>query len=122
MRKRLQITTEKGFYLPYVLLVTVISLSVISASVLIYRTEVKSTYMLMEQMENETLIQMGRVKFKQQEMYKHNEKGQVTYTFPNGDVVIQYEKVTENVFSLTFNTKTENNSTFSQLTFLQVDE
>ena len=55
----------------------------------------EASYMLKEQIEAETIIQMARAKFKQEEVYKNHDRGQITYKFPNGSATIQYDKVVQ---------------------------
>src|SRR5690625_3493711 len=71
MKRRLLIMNEKGFFLPYVLIVAVIMLTIITTSILIYKTEVESTQFFIDQLELETIIQMGRAQFKAEEVYKN---------------------------------------------------
>lgn len=112
MKKQLYITNETGFYLPYVLIVAIITLSMITTSILVYKNELESTHLLMEQLEVETLIQMGRAQFKKEKMYKRNDEGQLMYEFPNGTVIIDYVRMNEQMVSLQLDVKTTNDFTF----------
>lgn len=108
MIKRLVSMNERGFFLPYVLAISVVILCVIVTSLTIYNNERKMTHMLLEQLEVETLFQMSRVQFKEDALYKINDKGQITYEYPNGTVIIQFVLEDEQKVSLDFSIKSTN--------------
>ena len=113
MRKKSLITSEFGFYFPFTLMVSIIVISAVATSVLIYKNEIEASYMLKEQIEAETLIQMARAKFKQEEVYKNHDRGQITYEFPNGSTTIQYDKVSTDQINLQFDVTTNDNFNFT---------
>lgn len=99
---------ERAFYLPYVLIVSVITLAIITTTVIIYENEMKITNNLLEQLEIETLFQMARDKFIEDRMYNEETNGQINYTFPNGTVHINYSFVEENIVEVQFHAVTTN--------------
>jgi len=109
MKRRLLIMNEKGFFLPYVLIVAVIMLTIITTSILIYKTEVESTQFFIDQLELETIIQMGRAQFKAEEVYKNHNQGQVTYIYPYGEIFIKYRMENEQTVFLELQVKTDSN-------------
>ncbi len=121
MRKKSLIMSESGFYLPLTMMVSMIVLSAVITSVLIYKNEMEVSHTLKEQIEVETLIQMARAKFKEEEVYKNKNSGQITYEFPNGTAVIQYDKIDTHQYSLQFDVTTKEQFYFtiqSNLTLL----
>jgi|SRR5690625_1659972 len=106
------ITNNGGFYLPYVLTISVIVLSLVTTSIMMYQNEMKMTKNIIEQVEVETLIQMAREKFKHDKVYNEHSTGQINYVFPNGVVHIQYEFMNEETLQLHFFTETKNNYQF----------
>ena len=73
MRNQLPFMNESGFYLPYVLMVAVISLTILTTTIYLYKNEIETTHYVTEQIKAETLIQMGRVQFKKEKLYKIND-------------------------------------------------
>jgi|SRR5699024_5838931 len=112
MRNQLPFMNESGFYLPYVLMVAVISLTILTTTIYLYKNEIETTHYVTEQIKAETLIQMGRVQFKKEKLYKINDHGQVTYEFPNGIVSIHFTRQDETVFDLQFSAETTNEFLF----------
>ena len=85
MRKRLSfMTNEKGFIFPYVLFVTALVFVGITAGTQLYRNELISTEVYLNQIKLETLFQMTKEKALVEQKHlgplyeKHN------YTFPSG--------------------------------------
>lgn len=113
MRKKSLIMSESGFYLPLTIMVSMIALSAVITTVLIYKNEMEVSYMLEEQIEVETLIQMARVKFKEEEVYKNNNSGQITYEFPNGTTTIRYDKIDTHQYTLQFAVTTNGHFNFT---------
>lgn len=113
MKKRLPtMTNERGFYLPYALIVSVIILSIITTSIFIYQNELNITRSLLDQIEVETLIQMGKAQFIKDEVYNHQDKGQVNYEFPSGKVHITFEWIADDLVEMEFNIMTNNQFSF----------
>jgi|SRR5690625_4853480 len=121
MKKQSQHTNESGFYLPYVLMVSLITLTVISSSILSYQNEMEATYYLLEQIEAETLIQMGSAQFKKEELYKNNDHGKITYELPNGIVYIEYTRQSKQMCSLDFLVETNNDFSFEFRNIINVE-
>ncbi|MBO1005852.1 hypothetical protein ACFSKI_20165 [Pseudogracilibacillus auburnensis] len=113
MKKRLPtMINERGFYLPYALIVSVIILSIITTSIFIYQNELNITRSLLDQIEVETLIQMGKTQFIKDEWYNHQDKGQVNYEFPPGKVHITFEWIADDLVEMEFNIMTNNQFSF----------
>src|SRR5699024_10129079 len=102
MKSQSLFTNELGFHLPFVLFIALITLSVVSTIIIKYENELVITDTLLEQIENETLIQMGRAKFKDEHMNNNDEAGESNYTFPSGNVRITYNRFNDATLSLLF--------------------
>lgn len=101
MKKRLTyFKSDQGFYLPYVLFVSVIALSFITTSIIKYNNELNISHQLMEQIEAETLIQMGRDKLIDEVAYYGQSVGEVHYVFPNGEIKVIYEATETDIYKL----------------------
>lgn len=119
MKKRLSyLKIDKGFYLPYVLFVSVAALSFITASIMIYTNEGKISSQLMEQIEAETLIQMGRAKLIAEGSYVGESSGEVMYVFPNGEIRIKYSLVEGEVYQLHYDVLTNKKFDFKIIGYL----
>lgn len=113
MRKQLHIiTSEQGFYIPYVLMIAILSISILTTSLIFYQHEQKITSSLLQQTEIETLIQMGRAQFKKDRPYLEQENGNIEYIFPNGSVRLIYAKTNTDQLALTFHVKTKTDFPF----------
>jgi len=122
MKKRLQLMNDEGFYVPYVLVVAFIVLSIIATATTIYSNERRSTFVLLEQLESETLVQMARVQFRKDEMHKNSESGQVTYDFPNGTATIWFNREKDDIIFLDMTITTESGSVFRPQARMRTDE
>lgn len=103
MRKNLPFTNdEKGFILPLVLLIAALLFLFVSTNVAIYKNEMVITKNELSQIKIDTLFQMSRAKFKDKISTLAQDHGTVHYTFPDGNVKIGYEVLSEDVYQLTF--------------------
>lgn len=113
MKKQFHIlTNESAFYLPFVLIIAVITLSIITTSIMIYRQELSMTNNIIEQVEIETLIQIARAKFIIEQMYNESLNGQVMYELPHGNVNLLYHYTSDEIVELHFQVETEKQSVF----------
>lgn len=126
MKKQLLfMNNESGFLLPYVLFISIIIFVVIASTIQMYQNEIWLTYQNIDQLKVETLFQMGYEKFIDENTHKDlDEKKIVQYTFPDGDVSIEFTKKDEDEGQLLFQIATHNNSYVSltkplNLTLLQ---
>ncbi|WP_284140395.1 MULTISPECIES: competence type IV pilus minor pilin ComGG [unclassified Virgibacillus] len=111
MRKSLYLMNNSyGFFLPYTMAILAISFLVLMTSVSIYRNELFISHRLIEQIKIETLMQMGQEKFKVDAASSEKDNGKVFYSFPHGDVHIDYELVELNQFNLTIKINTNKNT------------
>lgn len=123
MKKRLTyFKSDKGFYLPYVLFVSVIALSFITTSIIVYNNELTISEQLMEQIEAETLIQMGKAKLIDEASYVEQSLGEVEYVFPSGEIKIRYEIIEVGVYRLHYYVLTNGQFDFQIIGYLDVDE
>ncbi|MEN1970580.1 hypothetical protein WMZ97_21285 [Lentibacillus sp. N15] len=122
MKKQLYFThNQQGFILPYVLFIMTIILLVISAMVSTYQNDIRISQHHQDQLNIETLIQMGREQFKQ-EIDKHTATtGSVSYRFPPGKVNITYLQMGANEYHLLFQVETEEKN-YSNTMLISVDE
>lgn len=99
MRKLLHITKqEEAFFLPIVLMISILVLSGIMTSIIIYKNELQITEQLVNQIEAETLLQMALEEFSNDEKNRNEKMGQIIYNFPNGDAIVDYELVEEHKY------------------------
>ncbi|WP_167751330.1 competence type IV pilus minor pilin ComGG [Lentibacillus salicampi] len=111
MKKTLCFTTDqKGFVLPYVLFFIALAFMIITANVNLYQDETHITQNQAEQLKIGTLLQMARAQFKE-DVANRSETDELTYTFPYGDVVVQYTQLNEEMYHLYFSIRTDNGAT-----------
>lgn len=118
MKKRLSfMNNERGFILPVIWLITILSFIVISMMVQMYQNEMYITNQNLEQLKVETLFQMSFEKFLQEhilaELPTYEE---VHYLFPEGEVIIQFLQLNEQEGQLLFQIETDQES---YVTFLK---
>lgn len=102
---------ESGIFLPYVLFISAILFIVLFAAIQNYQKEIMITYQNIDQLRVETLFQKGYEKFKQENLLDSlGEKITVHYSFPDGNVLIEYLKLTEDEGQLHFEITTKSNS------------
>lgn len=101
MKKQLPlITNENGFYLPYVMFVSMVTFLVITTSILIYQNKIETAHTMSEFIEIETLIQMTKANFLNDQVYKTEDSGEIMYQYPNGEVELMFARIDENKFEL----------------------
>src|SRR5699024_9690089 len=108
----LRMNNERGFFLPFVLVITIIIFSTVTTVTLIYQNERKISYQLWEQMKAETLVQMSKYTFLQEGKYEEQINGTSFYTFPSGDVSVTYSRSAEQEYILLLDITTDNNENF----------
>lgn len=93
MKKQwLYLTNNNGFYLPMVLVVTVFVMMFLGTFIYLYQNELFLSEQTIQQIEADTFIQMSRSEFVQEVKDGLSPFGEVEYTYPNGEVNIQYEQ------------------------------
>lgn len=105
-RKWFSINGEHGFYLPFILVVAIVTLSTATTSILIYQNEIDATNLLLQQLEVETMRQVVIEKFIDEKMFIENESGEFQYELPYSKAVGNYQLKEEGVF-IEFQIKTE---------------
>ncbi|TMN20962.1 hypothetical protein FFL34_01675 [Lentibacillus cibarius] len=114
MKKILSSTAEqKGFILPYVLFFIAIAFIAITFNVNLYRDEVQITKNQTEQLKIETLLQMGRTRFKDEVASDTEIPNPVVYHFPVGNVKIRYAEPHEQKYHLYISIQTDTFATLS---------
>ncbi|HLS23854.1 MAG TPA: competence type IV pilus minor pilin ComGG [Pseudogracilibacillus sp.] len=104
---------ERAFFLPFVLFIFFIIFSVVTTSITIYQNELKISNHLYEQLKTETLVEMTKLNFIQAlETEELRERGELTYTFPQGDVSLQYEKKKAHTYKIYLDIITDQNTEF----------
>ncbi|MGY0692926.1 hypothetical protein ACW2QC_09085 [Virgibacillus sp. FSP13] len=105
------INRQGGFILPYVLFIVAIVLLVLTTKVNMYQNDIHIANNHIEQLEIETLLQMGRAKFVDEfSIETIKETGNKTYTFPPGIVKITYTRINEMEYQLLFQISTKGKS------------
>lgn len=105
--------SDAGFFLPYVLLVTAIVFVFITATITMYASDGKITERHLEQVKIETLFQMARATFKEENETKEMDSGETNYIFPYGNVDITHTPLDENRYELYFKITTDKNAVYS---------
>lgn len=91
MKKQwLYLTNNDGFYFPMVLVVTAFVMIFLGTFIYLYQNELLLSEQTIQQIEAETFIQMSRTEFIQEIKDGLAPFGEVEYTYPNGEVNIQY--------------------------------
>lgn len=93
---------ESGFFLPYVLFITTLIFLTVTMSVRTYQHEIEITHHLVDQLRAETMMQMGLALFEKNDFPEGAEPFHVTYDFPDGEVTIKYEYMSELEYYLHF--------------------
>ncbi|HLR08249.1 MAG TPA: hypothetical protein VK136_03160 [Bacillota bacterium] len=91
---------QHGFFLPSILFVTTLALVVLSVSIQMYRNELEITHNQIEQLRVETLLQMGREQFIDDRNKNQLKVNPVVYSFPHGEIEIQYLQLEEDLYQL----------------------
>lgn len=103
----LLMNNERGSYLPFVLIISIIIFSTITTMITVYKNEKIISTQLWELMKTETIVAMTKQKFIDEDMFELGEDGYITYSFPSGDVYVNYNKIEENIYSLFLQIKTD---------------
>lgn len=100
---------EAGFYLPYALVVALISLSLLLTMTQVYLHEIEIAHNVTEQLEVETLVQMGKAKLTEELRLEDFKGGHIEYDFPNGKNKIIYIGLIDEHVNVHYNIVTKNN-------------
>lgn len=92
---------EEAFYLPFVTFISLIILSTVTTSIILYQNERQITEQLLHQIEAETILQMTIHKFSSEQMNNDERKGKIKYNFPSGESIVHYEKIEHQKYSCT---------------------
>lgn len=116
MKERLKyMKHESGFFLPYTLVVVLITLMILITSVQVYTNEVNISYRTMQQLEIETLIQMGIAKLVQEISFATFKRGKIVFEFPNGRSELEFISLIDDDINLKFKITTTNNTIYEGL-------
>src|SRR5690625_156710 len=99
-RLSLHVDNESGFYLPIVLVVTILVFSFLTMIIAIYKNDVDMTKSMIQQMEIDTLTQMVREDFSHDVVDFIEFSGTTIYEYPNGQVIVDYERENESTWML----------------------
>ncbi|MCG3418710.1 hypothetical protein [Oceanobacillus jordanicus] len=102
-------TNERGFILPYVLVVLSIIFLLLFHGTAGYRNELHMTDMQMEQTRIETLFQSSRQLLIEEIKVTGNVTDHASYHFPHGEVFINIERINEATCLLAFTIRTKGN-------------
>ncbi|ALX48076.1 competence type IV pilus minor pilin ComGG [Lentibacillus amyloliquefaciens] len=101
------ITNQQGFILPYVLFFIALSLIIVTSTVHLYQNEIHITENQTEQIKIETLFQMARTQAKESIRTASETNDTMSYTFPYGDVLVEYGKLNDHEYRLLFTIETD---------------
>lgn len=97
------ITESRGFILLHVLFIIAILFLIITGSIFSYRNEVYITETQVEHIQIESLFQMARLKYVEEQMENEEIIQTASYDFPNGYVDISISRLSEAYRNLQFN-------------------
>lgn len=96
MKKQFYIMkNNSGFFFPYVVVIATILLVSFSTAMYFYSNEQKVTENVVKQVKIESVFQMARAKFMEEKVYETHSTGELLYVFPDGDVKVVFEYVTD---------------------------
>lgn len=122
MKKLLQSNrTERGFYFPLTLMVTLIILSVSATTILLYQNEQAMTERTIQQIKAETILQKAKHKFMQDGMYNERDNGEVNYEFPDGFIFMQFTKVSKDKIYCKVRIETNEQFILDTFTYLMIE-
>lgn len=104
---------QSGFFLPYVLGITVVIMFVVVTQVNLYQQDVKVTHQHIEQLKIETLVQMGYQKFQEDHSVVDSNQFEVDYAFPYGTVNLRYKKLGDMDYNLHVDVLTADHSEYA---------
>lgn len=102
------IKSEAGFFLPYTFVIALITMLVVMTGVEIYKNEMMLSNRMIDQLEIETLIQLGRDRLLQEVPLSHFKENKITYTFPSGTSEIEFVKIEEGNINIFLKIRTIN--------------
>lgn len=114
----LHLRHERGFFLPFILFVSLVLFSTVLTTIILYNNETKISYQLWEQMKAETIVQMAERKFKLTIPELEEKKGELMYTFPLGEATVTYEQKSEHNYHLTLEIITDHDELFIMKTLI----
>lgn len=104
------LSNQAGFYLPYVLFLTVIVLFTVATQINIYQQDIQVTHQHLEQLRIETLNQMALKKVQQENDILELERWTVSYIFPYGTARLKYHLIEDDIYNLHVDILTSNHS------------
>ncbi|MFD1610002.1 hypothetical protein [Oceanobacillus luteolus] len=107
-----------GFFLIHVLFTISIIFIIISTSIIAYRNELFITDRQIEQNQIETLFQMARVKYIEEQRKSEEILRTARYTFPYGQVEITLGNATEHYRNLNFQIRLQSQQEFFSINHL----
>lgn len=109
------ISSESGFYLPYVLFIATLIFIVIAASIRTYQQDIEITHHFVEQLKAETIVQMGVATFNQEYLEIEQDTLNIHYSFPDGEVTMIYNFINDSEYKLHFTVLTKNGLSYTTL-------
>lgn len=123
MRKLSSIQCDQaGFFLPYILGVTVIIMFSLMTHINLYQQDIEVTRLHLEHLQMETLIQMGYKKIQYEFPSIEITQGDVYYTFPNGTVKLKFEPIDDQYYHLHADMVTSNYSEYATYRTIEYEE
>lgn len=86
---------ERGFFLPYVMILSTIILIFVANTIYIYENELEISSNLMDQITYETQYEMAIAKLLRERPFEQTKEGMETYYLPNGKTDVFYTKENE---------------------------
>src|SRR5690625_1007384 len=90
---------ENGFYLPFVLVVSIVTLSATTTCIFTYQNEMEANIWVLQQLEVESTRQVVIEKFKEEEMYMKEDSGKFEYKLRYSKTTGNYQTKNEEVES-----------------------
>lgn len=118
----LQENNDSGYFFPFVIFISLILFSAVTASITIYQNELMISEQLFEQMKAESIVQMSIQQFTKERPYNENQSGEITYLFPSGTVSLNYELMDENLYLIMLDIETDKKKSFLIKKLFQVNE
>lgn len=115
---------QSGFYLPYVLFITVIILLTVVTNVNLYQQNISMTGQHLDQLRIETLTQMAHEKFANEYPVIESKELRVYYSFPYGNVELLYHRLDDTAYNLridVFTAEQSEHTTLRTQTYEELD-
>lgn len=94
---------EQGFILPYVLFMSLLLSILITSSIKIYQNDAHLTENYLEQLQIETLFQMGKMKFQEETLTSNDSLPSSTlFEFSHGTVEVHTRKNSTNFYEIVY--------------------